>query len=339
MTKSKPRKNSGQGPNSPTSPSSTTDPNIKQVLPGQTSSATHASVAAPSQPIGLTPSHTLPPPPTGFTQDVALLSLIQSLPADLRVFLDPNYEEKYNKITKVLFYRILLHFDPATSSRPSHRKPELNAAFKEKLLPRLLPFLTRQPSAPMDTDDDPNTDFNPLARKTTRKMLTEAIKRKVPSIHIPAAARRDGLLVLYKQHVDKDLVLPGEIGTIRKPHLIKPNAVENQDMEDLRLAIQCHAPTVFVHTIPMTHKVLVNCYMHFVHGVKLDPGTLFCRNVCSETQVNRIIGWCKCVDAFSMHPRFHLLMFQKTHGQSLHETVCGRDGVFVVVATVVLDAA
>lgn len=117
MTKSKSCKISGQGSTSTTSPSTITNLHAKtKVPPGQTSSATHASVGVSPLNIGPPPSHPLPLPPTGFTQDVALVSLIHSLPSDLRVFLDYDYEAKYNKITKVMFYWVLIHFDPG------HRK-------------------------------------------------------------------------------------------------------------------------------------------------------------------------------------------------------------------------
>ncbi|EGF98761.1 uncharacterized protein MELLADRAFT_95399 [Melampsora larici-populina 98AG31] len=267
MTKSK-RKNSGQAsPSTANSPSNVTDPTKYQTPAGQASSATQSSIK-PLLPPGPPPLQPLPPHPAAFTstQDSVVWSLVQTLPSDLRVFLEPDYETKLKKILKVQFYRILLHFDPATKSRVTHLKADLNAAFKKDVLPRIQPFLTPRAPAPMDTDDDSkNVDFNPLGRKTTRKMLIEAIRHKAPNVIIPAAARRDGLLLLYQQHVDKGLIIPGQTLTIRKPHAIRPDAVEGTDMEDLRLGLQCHAPHIFLHSIPMTHQVLVDCYMHFIH--------------------------------------------------------------------------
>lgn len=174
------------------------------------------------------------------------------------------------------FYRILIHFNPATKSRHFHRKDVLNAAFKKDLLPLLQPFLTPPAPTAMQTDEDSKAqlDFNPLGRKTTRKMLTDAIKHANPTIHIPATARRDGLLLLYQAHVDKDLVIPGQTNEIRKPRAIAVKAVEGTDMEDLQLGLQCYAPNIFVHSVAMTHQVLVDCYLHFVHEKPVKAGSL-----------------------------------------------------------------
>lgn len=42
-------------------------------------------------------------------------------------------------------------------------------------------------------------------------------------------------------------------------------------MEDLRLSLQAYAPKVFVHSIPMTQKVLVSIYMLFVLEEEATP--------------------------------------------------------------------
>lgn len=131
----------------------------------------------------------------------------------------------------------------------------------------------------METDhegDQGQPDFNPLGRKTTSKMLLEAIKRRVPNIPIPSSSRRDGLLLLYQAHVDKDLVIPGQTDTVKKPRYVQASLVADEDMEELRFALQCHAPNVFIHSIPMTHQVLVDCYLHFLLEEPVKPGSLVC---------------------------------------------------------------
>lgn len=274
MSKGK-RKNSGQNPGSPLSPSAASDRTQKPSDSAVAPSSTSASV--PHLPPGPPPSHPPPPPPTTILNpdSTTVWHLVQSLPEDLCVFLEPGYEEKYNKIVKLKFYRILLHFDPATTSRHSHHKADLHDAFKKYVLPRIQPFLLPPAPSPMDTDDSKaNLDFNPLGRKTTRKMLSEAIKRKAPNAIIPGAARRDGLLLLYQAHVDPGLVIPGQTQSVRRPHHVKPHAVQDEDMEDLRFALQCHAPNIFIHSNLMTHQVLVDCYLHFLLDEKIPPGSL-----------------------------------------------------------------
>ncbi|EGG01750.1 uncharacterized protein MELLADRAFT_66844 [Melampsora larici-populina 98AG31] len=269
MTRSKNRKNSGQDGNSPLSPTNVSDQTEK---PGAQPSS-GSSAPFPSEP----PSNTVPPLRATMSSHSSthIWSLIQTLPEDLHVFLEEDYEAKYKKILKAQFYRILVHFDPKTTSRISHLKADLNAAFKKSLRPLLSEFMIPCPPPAMETDEgDKDLDFNPLGRKTTRKMLLDAIKRKAPNVPIPTSARRGGLLLLYKQHVDKDLVIPGQTETIRKPSVLKANAVSGEDSEELRLALQCYAPQVFVHSIPMTHQVLVDCYLQFILAAKLEPGAL-----------------------------------------------------------------
>lgn len=278
MTKGKGRKNSGPSPKQPLSPTTVSDRTDATVTPGTSAMNPTPGPHLPSEPPQSQPSHLSPQQPMTIQKDLstAVWSLVQSLPEDLHVFLDVDYEEDITKILKVQFYRILLHFNPATKSRMSHSKDQLNAAFKKDVRPHLVPFLKPRAPIPMDTDQDnkDQVDFNPMGRKTTRKMLVDAIKRKCPKVPIPSAARRDGLLILYQAHVDKDLVIPGQTETIRKPHYLKRQAVLNADMEDLRLALQCHAPSVFIHSIPMTHQVLVDCYLHFLLDEPLNPGAL-----------------------------------------------------------------
>lgn len=278
MTKGKGRKNSGQSPKQPLSPTTSSDKTDATVT--ATTSAMKSSPAPhlPSEPPQSQPPYLAPHDPMATVKHVSTVawSLVQSLPGDLHLFLEADLEANYSKITKLQYYRILLHFDPATKSRMSHNKDVLTAAFQKHVLPLLVPFMKPRPSTPMETDQDPKSqlDFNPLGRKTTRKMLMEAIKRKAPHVPIPPAARRDGLVLLYQAHVDKDLVIPGQTEFIKKPHYLKPNAVADEDMEDLRLSLQCHAPNVFIHSAPMTHQVLVDCYLHFLLEEPINPGAL-----------------------------------------------------------------
>lgn len=258
-------RSSAQLPSSPATPSFTASP-----MPAALSSPTPAAAPPPPLPVSQSPS----PVTMKEANEETVWSLCRQLPPDLCVFLEVDYEAKYDSITKVQFYRVLLHFDPATKSRLSHRKEVLNDAFKKTTRPRILPFLTPRLPAPMETDHKITADFNPMSRKTTRKMLSDAIKRKAPTVTIPAAARLDGLLLLYQEHVDRGLVIPGQVETVRKPHFLSADAVEGQDMEVIRFALQCHAPHVFVHTIPMTHDVLVNCYLKFILEESVKPGCL-----------------------------------------------------------------
>ncbi|EGG08978.1 uncharacterized protein MELLADRAFT_104590 [Melampsora larici-populina 98AG31] len=87
-------------------------------------------------------------------------------------------------------------------------------------------------------------------------MLHNAILDKAPKTQIPSNARLDSLRLLYQAHVDPDLVIPGQTKFIQTPRVVKLENLKDEDMEDLRLTLQAYAPKVFVHSIPMTHKVL-----------------------------------------------------------------------------------
>lgn len=235
-------------------------------------------VSIPTLPLGPPPPIPPPPPPSLpkhqptpvdipslHSVDHTMANLVSGLSSDLRVFLEPDHEKKYEKIQKLSIYRILLHFNPRTTSRYTHTKKVLYAAFKSELLPRLKPFQLPPAPTSMEVDDSAaSKDFNPLGRKTTRKMLHDAILQKNKNAEIPSTARLDGLRILYQAHVDPHLVIPGQSKTIRMPRIISDQEVDETDMEDLRLALQSHAPQIFVHTIPMTHRVLRNLYLQFI---------------------------------------------------------------------------
>lgn len=72
-----------------------------------------------------------------------------------------------------------------------------------------------------------------------------------PHVIIPRAATSDGFLYLYKEHVDKDLQIPGQTDFIKSPSVVSRAQVKNLLMEELRLTLQDCAPHVFIHSIPM----------------------------------------------------------------------------------------
>lgn len=197
---------------------------------------------------------------------------VQTLSLDLHVFMTHEYHTKNKKIRKDSFYRILVHFNPATKHRVNHLKLSLETAFKTELLPKLQPFILPAPPAPpspMETDQD---DFDPLS--APRRMLKEILQRRAPAINIPESTTIHGLRLLYKEHIDKDLVLPLDNEFTREPRVIKASSLKVKTLEQLRFALQCHAPHVFIHTTPMTRLVCVDLYILFVLEGEVAPGRL-----------------------------------------------------------------
>ncbi|EGF98212.1 uncharacterized protein MELLADRAFT_96084 [Melampsora larici-populina 98AG31] len=206
--------------------------------------------------------------------DHPLLPLVQMLPNDLYVFLQRNFEEISSGITNLKYYRVLVHFNPKTSARPTHTKDKLKADFLEKLRPHLEPFLIDPPKPSTPAGADIDLDFDPLHRRTTRAMLTAAILSQRPGTTIASDARIDQILILYKKYVDPDLVLPANTEYSRKPKHLPVAKAAKKTMEYLRFALQCHAPNIFVHSIAMTHPMLVDLYIKFVAEEDVPEGRL-----------------------------------------------------------------
>lgn len=199
---------------------------------------------------------------------------VQTLDNDPRQFLNHDYE--YNKeVPKCLqYYRILVHFNSETTSRPTHRKDKLIAAFMKDVFPLLRPYRMTAPPAPMQIDQKILKDFNPTSRRVKKQDLVDVILEAKPTAIIPKGTKNDALLYLYKEHVDNDLKLPGQTQFIRPPNVVQRAQVHGLLMEELRLTLQDLAPHVFIHLNPMTHTVLVNLYIKFVIDEEVEPGVL-----------------------------------------------------------------
>ncbi|EGG08155.1 uncharacterized protein MELLADRAFT_105101 [Melampsora larici-populina 98AG31] len=196
---------------------------------------------------------------------------VQTLPGALRKFLDHDYMSQKKSIKKLEFYLILFHFNPATTSRPTHLKASLVAEFEKDWLPLLKPFISPAPPTDMDTDED---DFDPLASSTTRRMLKEVIQRRAPHAHIASVAKIDGLRRLYKQYIDPDLQLPKSTEFTRKPRAVKEKALKGLTIEQLRFAIQARSPEVFIHTVGLTRPICLALYIKFVGEGAVEPDIL-----------------------------------------------------------------
>lgn len=190
-----------------TQSSSKSDPPASKVAPQPaTSSVDPAPTRLPPAPAPLFDGYKITSPAQKFPN---IQHLVQSLPPDLHVFLEADLDGRMSKVTKPLIYQTLIHFNPWTMHRITSTKPVLYKAFKDDVLPLILPFQIPSPPAPMQTDQY-TKDFNPLGRKTTQKMRHNAILERAPTTEIPANARLDGLRLLYQAHVDPDLVIPGQ---------------------------------------------------------------------------------------------------------------------------------
>lgn len=197
---------------------------------------------------------------------------VQALPQDLHVFLQSDFDPMALGIKNLNYYRVLVHFNPGTSSRPTHTKPKLTKDFMTNLRPLLEPFLMRT-SVPTPSETlKPNIDFDPLGRHTTRAMLCDTIHSRCPGVTVRQDARINQVLVLYKAHVDPDLVLPVRKEFSCKPKILAPEKADNRTIEFLRFSLQCHAPYIFIHSAGLVNAVLVDLYIKFVCDEDVPKG-------------------------------------------------------------------
>lgn len=266
MTK---RKNSKQGPSNPTSPINKATPTALP-LASSTHDYKHETSEDARKNQGNTQYPSIPPPhaPSSFSDPN--LDKLQTINPDLLPYLQYEWDDKMTKkITKPQIYRIMFHFDPGTKSRPSHSKDALIAAYEKDVKPLIERYYLpsqRPGGEAMETEQTTKSDpdFDPLSSKTTCQMLRDAIQRIEPNLDIPKTARREGLLWLYKTYVDRDIVLSKDSRWTSTPRVLSVHRLKQETVEDLRFALQVHAPQVFVHSVAMVHPVMVSLYQQFV---------------------------------------------------------------------------
>lgn len=273
----KPKRKSGSSPLTGSSKNDRFDPKAGVGNPEDSKSGAKNSQDPPAAPGPGGP----PPPPLPSSNPFQKNEVsnetwykLQSMPSSMRVFLEHNFEEKWQDVKCLEYYRILIHFNPETKSRPHHKKSLLYKAFKDDVAPILQPYKIPAPPAPMQTDNPIRKDFNPLSRRVKREQLVTAILDARPSTAIASDADIGSLLYLYRAHVDKDLQIPGDTEYVRSPNVVTREMVKDLLKEELRMSLQDRAPHVFIHARAMTHPNLVNLYIKFVLDEEVESGVL-----------------------------------------------------------------
>lgn len=209
----------------------------------------------------------MPPPPSKGSnlREHPLYHKVQTLPNDLKPFLchDWKTNRKHN-LTKLKYYSILYHFDPATTARPNIKKELLENNFKLNLLPQLQPFCTPPPSSNvMETDED-QEDYNPLHRTTTIAMLVNTIHSINPTVNVSPAALKDEVLVLYKHYVNPNLSLNQTSSYTTIPRTVKSAFVPKLSTQAIRHALQCQYPELFLNTPVLRLSHYISLYRLFI---------------------------------------------------------------------------
>lgn len=179
--------------------------------------------------------------------------------SSMRVFLKHNLESTWESIKCYEYYRVILYFNPTTKSSPNHKKSLLYKAFKDEVYPILKPHVLPVPPTPMDTEQKVGKDFNPLSPRVKKDQLVTAVLDSRPATTIPRNADIGSLLYLYREHVDKDLKIPGSSEFVRPPNVVPRDLVKDLLMEELLMSLQervcsfhtnvTHSPCKSVHHV------------------------------------------------------------------------------------------
>lgn len=211
------------------------------------------------------PAFDIPTKPSTFNHSNNLHFKIQTLDDQLRMILEHDAHQRIQEIACTQMYRVLVHFNPATKSRPYHKKILLTNDLLANVFPLIHPYVLPAPTTqPMQTEQSIHHDFDPLSRKTTKHQITAAIRNANPKFTIAPSSRTDSLLILYKAFVDKDLLIPPVPEYIKPPRTVPCSKVGSLRMEELRMCLQYHCPHVFIYSDPMSAPVLMNLYIKFV---------------------------------------------------------------------------
>ncbi|EGG10881.1 uncharacterized protein MELLADRAFT_92228 [Melampsora larici-populina 98AG31] len=224
-------------------------------IPGQSTSFPGGNTLSP------TPNPTSEPPlnssdkTTFFANSIPLTqhplyAKVKTLHDSLHPFLCHDWEsnDTYN-LTSLKYYNVLLHFNPNTKARPTKLKKILIDMFKTELLPQLAPFCIPPPaplSSQMETDQE-DIDFDPLDRRTTVAMLSDAIRSQSSRVSISSVALKDEVLALYKHYVNPYLAGLKKSTYTRKPNIVSSNRLDKLTTHQIRHALQAHHPEVFVN--------------------------------------------------------------------------------------------
>ncbi|EGG04321.1 uncharacterized protein MELLADRAFT_89500 [Melampsora larici-populina 98AG31] len=248
-----------------------------------------------------------------------LYEKVQKLDSTLQPFLQHDWEtnRKYN-LTKLKFYNILHHFNPSTTSRPTHKKDELKSAFKKDLLPKLQPFCSPPPppaDSHMDTDD--GLDFDPLHRSTTIAMLASTIHKINPRVNISSVALKDEVLALFKHYVNPNLRLPHNSDYTGRPRIVSSSFVPKLSIQALRHALQSYHPELFLNYSVLRLPNYISLYRLFLLeevqntdvSEELVPGYHYWINVDlldTESTKQRASTKSKSTSHFDFEPTLHL---------------------------------
>lgn len=210
---------------------------------------------------------------------------ISTIPLRCRFLLDPKVN--YNDLTtsRPRLIEMMKHFDVPPPKSKSASKPEVVTYYKTHLLPIIQPFI-RMPnvpsppsstqssdiqstSGPMNVSESPshmtNLDslINTDLKSTTKPLLYETLSRHhLRSMVLLTMAKKD-LVKLYHRYIRNNPLPPPTHFQLR-PHASSIEEMRGKDRDQIRHAIQCYCPHIFIPSLVCNTPILLKLYEAFV---------------------------------------------------------------------------
>ncbi|KAH9814174.1 hypothetical protein DFH28DRAFT_892890 [Melampsora americana] len=206
-------------------------------------------------------------------------SQFQSVPKDYDFFFESDFNPRDTTCDKLRF--IMKHFGLKAKLRGSGvRKPELVQNFKETLFPIIQPFIRKSPAVDEIAIDKPHdaTKLNLEDAATTKQVLYDELKRLVPSLLGTSLMDRSELVRLYRASVllekNQSLGQALESRFITKPDLWSHEELLRKRRDDIRSALQFHAPYIFIPTKCLTLEICTRIYEKFLLGMDVEADVI-----------------------------------------------------------------
>lgn len=220
-------------------------------------------------------------------EDDPVWAKLQHLPSHLCFFLEPNVDLEARGTTRSKLQDIMKYFDVDSKLMPANsKKAYLVNLYKEQVLPKLEPFLA-PPVSSDSMEAEENLDVHPKA--LTNQAMRKVLCKHTNAMLSPNMSRGD-LSKLYNKFINKfsssgPIANSSSSGSSdkwkRKPHISSVANMSKKTRDQIRHALLCHCPYVFVPLSFCNKQTLLALYSKFVLKVdeQYSGGVELCEGV------------------------------------------------------------
>ncbi|OAV91084.1 hypothetical protein PTTG_28092 [Puccinia triticina 1-1 BBBD Race 1] len=179
--------------------------------------------------------------------DPELEALIAGIPSNLQFFLQPDVPFAQATIKKL--NRIIQYIFPSTKFKGTPGKPFLYKYFKDHVAPLLAKYSAQSQESRL-LHDEPRVDhinvnhFNPHDRRSTKKILSALIHRVQPNLDLSRLNKTTLISTFYKTY-NLQPFSPADKFSVCPPPIPTPDH-EQQERNEIRFALQCYCPNLFL---------------------------------------------------------------------------------------------